>query len=89
MNMIILQAAMRKDEEGAFLGNTVFEVEGHKAAYEITFFSKKGKEWDYSLNYASESGLEAEFLSVDERIETDDAWFDALLDAALDTLPAE
>ncbi|MEF2967193.1 hypothetical protein V3851_15250 [Paenibacillus sp. M1] len=82
----ILEASMRKDEEGALLGRTVFEVEGHKAAYEITFYSKKGQEWDYSLNYASESGIEAEFLSVDERVEQDDDFFDALLDAAWDTL---
>ncbi|RCX23615.1 hypothetical protein DFP94_1011216 [Fontibacillus phaseoli] len=87
MKLNIVQADMHKDEEGAFLGKTIFEVEGHKAAYEITFFSKKGKEWDYSLNYAHESGLEAEFVKVDEMVEQDDDQFDELLDAAMSKLP--
>lgn len=86
MKLNILQADMHKDDEGAFLGKTIFEVEGHKAAYEITFFSKKGKEWDYSLNYARESGIEAEFMAVAEWIEQDDDEFDELLDAARNTL---
>lgn len=86
MKLNILQADMHKDDEGAFLGKTIFEVEGHKAAYEITFFSKKGKEWDYSLNYARESGIEAEFMAVEEWIEQDDDGFDELLDAARNTL---
>lgn len=82
MKFTIVDAQMRKDEEGALVGSTVFEVEGHKAAYEITFYSKRGKEWDYSLNYAKESGIEAEFLSVDAKLEEDDDWFDELLEAA-------
>ncbi len=86
MKLNILQANMHKDDEGAFLGKTIFEVEGHKAAYEITLFSKRGKEWDYSLNYAQESGLEAEFVAVDEWLEQDDDVFDELLDAARNTL---
>lgn len=88
MKFNIVEASMHKDYEGAFLGKTVFEVEGHKAAYEITFFSKKGKEWDYSLNYAHESGIEAQLLQVDTALEEDDDWFDALLEAAQGTLEA-
>lgn len=86
MKVNVVEAQMHQDNEGAFLGKTIFEVEGHKAAYEITFYSKKGKEWDYSLNYAAESGIEAEFLSVDEKLEEDDDLFDMLLEAAEQTL---
>lgn len=86
MKLNIVEANMHQDEEGAFLGKTIFEVEGHKAAYEITFYSKRGKEWDYSLNYASESGIEAEFLMVDGKLEEDDELFDMLLEAAEQTL---
>lgn len=88
MKFTIVEASMHKDSEGAFLGKTVFEVEGHKAAYEITFFSKRGKEWDYSLNFAHESGVEAQFMQVDAALEEDDDWFDALLEAARATLEA-
>lgn len=83
----IVQAEMQRQEEGSYIGKTVFEVSSHKAGYEITFFSKQGRDWDYSLHYAGEPGSEAQFLAVDARIEADDEWFDALLDAALDTLP--
>ncbi|GIO37350.1 hypothetical protein J41TS12_22110 [Paenibacillus antibioticophila] len=88
MKFNIVEASMHKDSEGAFLGKTVFEVEGHKAAYEITFFSKRGKEWDYSLHYAHESGIEAQLMEVDAALEEDDDWFDALLEAAQATLGA-
>ncbi|WP_223066168.1 hypothetical protein [Paenibacillus caui] len=86
MKMIIKEAEMRKDQEGALLGKTVFELEGHKKGYEITFFSKKGKEWDYSLHFHAESGDEEEFLLADAYLEQNDDAFDMLLDAALDTL---
>lgn len=82
MKFNIVEADMHKDSEGAFLGKTVFEVEGHKAAYEITFYSKRGKDWDYSLHFAQESGLEEQLKQVDAALEEDDDWFDALLDAA-------
>lgn len=88
MNFVIVEASMHRDSDGAFLGKTVFEVEGHQAAYEITFFSKRGKEWDYSLNYAQESGIEAQLLQIDAKLEEDDDWFDALLEAAQATLEA-
>ena len=86
MNVHVLSSEMHRDEEGAFLGKTIFEVEGHKAAYEITFYSKKGKEWDYSLNYSAESGIEAEFMQIDEKLEEDDDLFDMLLEAAQNTM---
>lgn len=86
MKLTIVEATMKKDENGGYLGITIFRVESHKVAYEITFFSKKGKEWDYSLNYANEPGVEEEFLKLDEALEQDDDLFDTLLDAAWDTL---
>ncbi|MBW4840180.1 MAG: hypothetical protein KZY74_12345 [Paenibacillaceae bacterium] len=83
----IVRAEMKREEDGSYLGKTVFEVNSHKAGYEITFFSTKGKDWDYSLHYAGEPGIEEQLLEVDARLEEDDDWFDTLLDAALDTLP--
>ncbi|AIQ12865.1 hypothetical protein [Paenibacillus durus] len=84
MSVVVTEAAMRRDEEGNYVGRTVFSLEGHAASYEITFFSKKGKEWDYSLSFAGESGSEEQFLELDSRLEEDDDLFDQLLDAALD-----
>ena len=89
MNIEIANASMNRDDEGAYLGRTVFRAEGHKADYEITFYSKRGKEWDYSLNFASESGDEDQMLQLDAAIEEDDALFDSLLDAALESATAE
>ncbi|MGG6310832.1 hypothetical protein [Paenibacillus macerans] len=85
----IIHAEMNPQEDGTFIGKTVFEISSHKAGYEITFFSKKGRDWDYSLHYAGEPGVEEQLLEVDARIEEDDAWFDALLDAAMNTLPQD
>ncbi|WP_025689804.1 hypothetical protein [Paenibacillus zanthoxyli] len=84
MSVVITEAAMRRDEDGNYVGRTVFTLEGHAVRYEITFFSKKGKEWDYSLSFADKSGSEEQFLELDARLEEDDELFDQLLDAALD-----
>lgn len=89
MELNIIKADMQRQEDGTYIGRTVFQVPSHKANYEITFFSKKGNDWDYSLHYADEPGIEEQFLLVDERIEEDDEWFDRLLDAAWETLPSE
>ncbi|MDT3426314.1 hypothetical protein J2Z22_001840 [Paenibacillus forsythiae] len=84
MSVVVTEAAMRRDEEGSYVGRTVFSVEGHAARYEITFYSKRGKEWDYSLSFAGEPGSEEQFLALDAMLEEDDELFDQLLDAALD-----
>jgi len=86
MNVEIISAKMQKDADNHYLGSTIFKFENQKSLYEITFASKRGKEWDYSLSFAKESGSEEEMLIVDQRIEEDDDLFDLLLDAALDTL---
>ncbi|WP_151736392.1 hypothetical protein [Paenibacillus tengchongensis] len=84
MSVQIVRAAMGRDEDNHYIGKTVFHYSDHKAPYEITFFSKKGKDWDYSLSFAGEPGSEEQFLSLDALLETDDDLFDELLDAALD-----
>ncbi|GAA0137187.1 hypothetical protein YSY43_40280 [Paenibacillus sp. YSY-4.3] len=89
MELHIVEAQMQRQEDGTYIGKTIFKVASHKANYEITFFSKKGNDWDYSLHYADEPGIEEQFLFVDSRIEEDDEMFDRLLDAAWDTLPVE
>lgn len=89
MSVNIKEAVMRRDEEGHFVGKTVFALEGHGADYEITFFSKKGKEWDYSLSFAGVSGSEEKFLELDGRLEEDDELFDLLLDAALESVEGQ
>ncbi|WP_232274198.1 hypothetical protein [Paenibacillus sp. 481] len=77
---------MKKEEDGTFLGKVVFQPESYQSTYEITFFSKRGRDWDYSLHFTEQSGNEEEMLALDERIEQDDEWFDTLLDAALNEL---
>ncbi|MEC0371393.1 hypothetical protein [Paenibacillus chibensis] len=86
MEFQIIKADMKQDEDKHYLGHVTFTLEGHKSQYEITLFSKRGKEWDYSLNFAGESGVEEEFLKADELLEEDDDLFDALVDAALDSM---
>ncbi|MGM1044591.1 hypothetical protein SAMN05661091_3280 [Paenibacillus uliginis N3/975] len=78
------RAGMQRDEENNFIGYTVFTLEGQTSAYEITFMSKNGRDWDYSLNFAGEPGPEEQFLKVDAQIEENDELFDDLLDAAID-----
>ncbi|MGV2643593.1 hypothetical protein GNF86_19565 [Clostridium perfringens] len=80
----IERADMKPDESDQFVGYTVFSINGHASAYEITFLSMNGRDWDYSLNFAGEPGIEEQFLQIDERIEADNELFDDLLDAAID-----
>lgn len=80
----VTRAGMRKDDEGYFVGYAVFAAEGHASDYEITFMSKNGRDWDYSLNFAGEPGPEEQFLQVDALIEEEDELFDDLLDAAIE-----
>lgn len=83
----IQQATMqRSEDDGTYLGQVVFGMEGHVSVYEITFFSKRGKEWDYSLHFAGETRNEEEMLQMDTMIEENDDLYDYLLDAAWDTM---
>lgn len=88
MNVEIVKAELKREEDKSFIGRTVFTIEQHNSPYEITFFSKRGSEWDYSLSFAGEPGSEEQFLEVDTLLEHDDDFFNQLLDAALDTQDA-
>lgn len=85
MNLQIVTAELKREEDKSYIGRTVFTLGDHKSPYEITFFSKRGSEWDYSLSFAGEPGSEEQFLEIDTLLETDDDLFNQLLDAALDT----
>lgn len=85
MNVQIIKAELKREEDKSYVGRTVFTLDNHKSPYEITFFSKRGSEWDYSFSFAYEPGSEEQFLEIDTLLENDDDLFNQLLDAALDT----
>jgi hypothetical protein len=86
LNIRILQAAMKHDEQNGYLGNVGFQVEGHKQPYEITLQSdRKPDDWNYSIHFLSEPGSEEQLDLVERAIEEDDELFDALVEAALET----
>lgn len=85
MNIHIEHVDMKRNEDDHFVGHTVFGIEGYKDTFEITFFSKRGKEWDYSLNFHKESGSEEELFRLDQLLEEDDDIYNQLLDAAIDS----
>ncbi|MFD5020312.1 hypothetical protein ACFWMP_15525 [Paenibacillus sp. NPDC058367] len=84
MNLEIVSAEMSRKEDKSYVGRTIFTLENHKSPYEITFFSTRGTEWDYSLSFAGEPGSEEQFLETDALLENDDDVYNQLLDAALD-----
>lgn len=84
MSIEIISAEMNRKEDRSYVGRTIFTLENHKSPYEITFFSTRGTEWDYSLSFAGEPGSEEQFLETDALLENDDDVFNQLLDAALD-----
>ncbi|WP_442604300.1 hypothetical protein [Paenibacillus sp. KN14-4R] len=87
MQINIQQADMSFSKEDGYVGHVQFVVEGHMAPYEMTLQkSKKGKEWNYALNYANESGPEDDIMDVEEEIEENDELFDMLVNAAKDKL---
>lgn len=83
MNIEIYAAQLRSDPEDGMVGQVRFRVAEHPKPYEITLFSKKGKEWEYGLHFAEESGSEEMIDSVEAFLEEDDDAFDRLVDAAL------
>lgn len=83
MQMQIRSAGLRHDPEEGYVGQVQFTVEGHPCAYEITLFSKKGREWEYGLHFADEPGSEEHIDAVEDWLEEDDTAFDRLVDAAL------
>jgi len=83
MKLEIGSADMKQHEDGSYVGQVRFRVEGHPQAYEITLYSEKGKAWDYGLHFAEESGSEAHIDAVEAFLEEDDDAFEALVEAAL------
>lgn len=61
-------------------------MEGHPAAYEITLFSKDGREWEYGLHFADMPGSEERIGAVEAYLEDNDDAFERLLEAAWETL---
>jgi hypothetical protein len=78
----VLEASMEYDKEDGYVGKVAFEVVNHKQPYEITLYSKKGKEWSYSLNFLHESGGEEEIEALEELLEDDDEIYEQLIEAA-------
>jgi hypothetical protein len=78
----VLQAGMTHSKEDGYVGKVEFSCEGHKQPYEITFYSKSGKDWMYSLNFLNESGSEEEIDAVEEMLEEDDELYERLVEAA-------
>jgi hypothetical protein len=82
MNVRILGAKMRHEEDGGFIGHVQFEIENHKKPYEITLQSNNGKhDWSYALNFLNEPGSEEEIQAVDEQLEESDAFFEQFVTA--------
>ncbi|TDF99734.1 hypothetical protein [Paenibacillus piri] len=84
----VLEASMTHSKEDGYVGKVEFRVEQHKQPYEITLYSKNGKEWMYSLNFLHESGSEEEIDALEELLEEDDELYDSLINAAKSKLPA-
>jgi len=79
----LLQAEMSYSEQDGYLGRVQFEVEGHQQPYELTLQSdKRWDDWNYSLNFMSVSGGEQDIEAVEQALETDDDFFDDLVEAA-------
>ncbi|SFL80119.1 hypothetical protein SAMN03159341_1107 [Paenibacillus sp. 1_12] len=84
----ILDASMVYSKEDGHVGKVSFAVENHKQPYEIMLYSKKGKEWSYSLNFLNESGGEEDIEAVEELLE-DDEIYEELVEAAKSKLQKE
>lgn len=79
----LLHAEMTYSEQDGYLGRVQFEVEGHPQPYELTLQSdKRWDDWNYSLHFLRESGKEQDIEVVEQAIETDDDFFDDLVEAA-------
>ncbi|MFD0711911.1 hypothetical protein [Paenibacillus sp. GCM10027626] len=86
MNIKIIKAQLHYEKKEGYTGFVHFEVEGHKAGYELTLMGKHRDNWSYSLNFLNGPGVEAQINEVETQIETNDELFDQLVDAALDAL---
>jgi hypothetical protein len=87
MKIQIITAKMVHDPEEGYVGQVIFTFEGHPQQYEITLFSKKGKEWDYGLHFANESGSEKHIDEVEAYLEENDEAYGLLVETALAAAP--
>lgn len=78
----VLESSMTHSKEDGYVGKVNFRVENHKQPYEITLYSKNGREWMYSLNFLNESGSEEEIDALEELLEENDEMYELLVDAA-------
>ncbi|WP_068777274.1 hypothetical protein [Paenibacillus sp. FJAT-26967] len=86
MQITVLDASMMYSEDNGYIGKVEFKATEGTTAYEVALFSKKGKEWMYSLNFTKESGSEEEITFIEEKLEEDDDLFDFLIETALSRL---
>lgn len=86
MKINIIDTTVSHSKEDGYIGHVIFEYADHPVKYEITLQSKNKNDWNYSLNFAHESGKEEDILFVDERLEEDDELFDTFVDAVLNKL---
>jgi hypothetical protein len=89
MKLTILSSKMTYSKEDGYLGHVGFQVENHKNPYEITLHSKRGKDWDYALNFLNESGSEEDISAVEEMLAESDESFDLLVESARSELVEE
>ncbi|GAB2699045.1 hypothetical protein ACFQWB_00370 [Paenibacillus thermoaerophilus] len=82
----IWEASMKREPGEGYVGRVIFEVKGHAKPYEMTLYSEDGRDWEYNLLFAREPGKESDIAWVEEEIERNDDWFDALVDAACEKL---
>ncbi|MEW4368482.1 hypothetical protein [Paenibacillus kandeliae] len=78
-----------QEPDKGYLGRVELEVEGHAEPYELTLFSKRGHDWDYSLHFLNESGKEEEIEALEQVIEEDDDQFDRIIEAIWSVYPGE
>ncbi|MEK8126886.1 hypothetical protein WMW72_03085 [Paenibacillus filicis] len=89
MDARIIESVMNHSKEDGYLGRVIFQWKEKPTYFELTLQSKNSRDWNYSLSFAKESGSEEDILAVEARLEEDDELFDALIDSAMQALPAE
>ena len=87
MKWTIIHAEMTITQEDGYVGKVQFSVEGHKESYEVALQSKRGKDWAYGLFFMGAAGPEDEIEAVEDELEENDEFYDALIQAARASLP--
>jgi Zn-dependent M16 (insulinase) family peptidase len=82
LKILVQKAHMTHNKVDGYVGYVEFKVDTHKEPYEITLYSKSGKEWMYGLHFLNASGSEKEIYALEEFLDENDEYFDQLVDAA-------